>query len=94
MAAQSSSLTGMPPMVLDHFAACQTVAFCGVFPEIGRAWATVDARLYLWRYDRWWVLASLQLWVGLGVPAARLAAPRCSVSPSLPSRRRACPWLG
>ena len=40
-------------MVLERYNACQTVAFCGVFPEIKRAWATVDSRLYLWRYDRW-----------------------------------------
>ena len=42
-------------MVLERYNACQTVAFCGAFPEIKRAWATVDSRLYLWRYDRWWV---------------------------------------
>ena len=52
--AQSSSVTGIPAMVLERYNACQTVAFCGVFPEIKRAWATVDSRLYLWRYDRWW----------------------------------------
>ena len=33
----------------------QTVAFCGVFPEIKRAWASVDNSLFLWRFDKWWV---------------------------------------
>ena len=31
----------------------QTVAFCGVFPEIKRAWAYVDNSLFLWRFDKW-----------------------------------------
>ena len=58
--AQSSSVTGIPAMVLERYNACQTVAFCGVFPEIKRAWATVDSRLYLWRYDRWCAPSWLQ----------------------------------
>lgn len=33
----------------------QTVAFCGVFPEIKRAWASVDNSLFLWRFDKWCV---------------------------------------
>ena len=41
-------------MVLERYAGVQTVAFCGVFPEIQRAWASVDNSLFLWRYDRWW----------------------------------------
>ena len=41
-------------MVLERYAGVQTVAFCGVFPEIGRAWASVDNSLFMWRYDRWW----------------------------------------
>ena len=40
-------------MVLERYAGVQTVAFCGVFPEIGRAWASIDNSLFLWRYDRW-----------------------------------------
>jgi hypothetical protein len=47
----------------------QTVAFCGVFPDIKRAWASVDNSLFLWRFDKWcapcllpfrryWLLAS------------------------------------
>ena len=40
-------------MVLERYSAVQTVCFCGAFPEIGRAWATVDNSLFLWRFDRW-----------------------------------------
>lgn len=35
-------------------APAQTVAFCGVFPELKRAWASVDNSLFLWRFDKWW----------------------------------------
>jgi len=43
----------MPSMVTDRYNACQTVAFCGIFPEIRRAWATVDNSLFLWRFEKW-----------------------------------------
>lgn len=39
-------------MVQDKYRTCQTMCFCGVFPEIRRAWASVDNSLFLWRYDR------------------------------------------
>ena len=29
----------------------ESVCFCGCFPEISRAWATVDDSLFLWRFD-------------------------------------------
>jgi len=48
-----SQLAELPKMVLERYAGVQTVAFCGVFPEIGRAWASIDNSLFLWRYDRW-----------------------------------------
>lgn len=47
----------MPPMVLQRYNARQTVCFCGVFPEIRRAWASVDNSLFLWRYDKWYAAA-------------------------------------
>ncbi|KMZ68344.1 hypothetical protein ZOSMA_240G00220 [Zostera marina] len=28
-------------------------ALCGIFPEIRRAWASVDNSLFLWRFDKW-----------------------------------------
>lgn len=42
----------LPPMVQEKYRTCQTMCFCGVFPEIRRAWASVDNSLFLWRYDR------------------------------------------
>lgn len=47
------TLNDMPAMILERYRACQTVAFCGLFPEIRRAWASVDNSLFLWRYDTW-----------------------------------------
>lgn len=44
----------LPAMVQDKYRTCQTMCFCGVFPEIRRAWASVDNSLFLWRYDRRW----------------------------------------
>ena len=41
-------------MVLEKYNACQMVCFCGVFPKIRRAWATVDNTLFLWRFDNWY----------------------------------------
>jgi hypothetical protein len=29
------------------------VCFCGVFPEINGAWASVDNAFFMWRSDRW-----------------------------------------
>lgn len=39
-------------MVQDKYRACQAMCFCGLFPQIRRAWASVDNSLFLWRYDR------------------------------------------
>ena len=49
----SPMVNEMPKMVMERFSGCRTVAFCGVFPEVNRAWASVDNALFLWRYDRW-----------------------------------------
>jgi Nup133 N terminal like len=49
-----TQLSELPQPVLERYNAVQTVAFCGVFPEIRRAWASVDNELFLWRLDRWW----------------------------------------
>jgi len=38
-------------VVLERLSTRQVCTFCGLLPEIGRAWATVDASLFLWRYD-------------------------------------------
>ena len=50
---RSPIMGNMPAMVLDRHSACQTVCFCGVFPEIDRAWASVDNSFFMWRFDRW-----------------------------------------
>lgn len=39
-------------MVQDKYRTAQTMCFCGVFPELRRAWASIDNSLFLWRYDR------------------------------------------
>ena len=39
-------------MVQDKYRACQAMCFCGLFPSIRRAWASVDNSLFIWRYDR------------------------------------------
>lgn len=49
-----TQLSELPAPVLERYNAVQTVAFCGVFPEIRRAWASIDNELFLWRLDRWW----------------------------------------
>eukprot|EP00879_Flechtneria_rotunda_P022745 GHRR01024022.1.p1 GENE.GHRR01024022.1~~GHRR01024022.1.p1 ORF type:complete len:934 (+),score=353.75 GHRR01024022.1:671-3472(+) len=48
----SPALPDLPAMVQDKYRMCQTVCFCGVLPEIRRAWASIDNSLFLWRYDR------------------------------------------
>lgn len=50
--AVSPAMPDLPAMVQDKYRTCQTMCFCGVFPEIRRAWASVDNSLFLWRYDR------------------------------------------
>lgn len=45
-------MSELPGMVQDKYRACQTMCFCGLMPEIRRAWASVDNSLFLWRYDR------------------------------------------
>ena len=56
-------LASLPPLVLERYQACQTVCFCGVFPEIKRAWASVDNSLFLWRFDRWCAALQGAAWV-------------------------------
>ena len=39
----------LPGVVLERYNTRQSVCFCGVLPEISRAWASVDNALFLWR---------------------------------------------
>ena len=83
-----SQLAELPKMVLERYAGVQTVAFCGVFPEIGRAWASIDNSLFLWRYDRWCVAASTSCSTG---PGQEIRAARSTVQSVM---RRTPPMMG
>lgn len=45
----------LPPVLVDRYneAGGEGTALCGIFPEIRRAWASVDNSLFLWRFDKW-----------------------------------------
>lgn len=45
----------LPPVLIERYNAAggEGTALCGIFPEIHRAWASVDNSLFLWRFDRW-----------------------------------------
>ncbi|CAK8693168.1 unnamed protein product [Clavelina lepadiformis] len=40
----------LPPELVEQFAHMQCNCIIGVFPEIGRAWLTVDSDIFVWRY--------------------------------------------
>ncbi|KAK1277616.1 hypothetical protein QJS04_geneDACA018797 [Acorus gramineus] len=48
----------LPPVLIERYnvSGGEGTALCGIFPEIRRAWASVDNSLFLWRLDEWWVL--------------------------------------
>ncbi|CAN6478217.1 unnamed protein product [Victoria cruziana] len=45
----------LPAVLIDRYNAAggEGTALCGIFPEIRRAWASVDNSLFLWRFDKW-----------------------------------------
>ncbi|KAF6156384.1 hypothetical protein GIB67_031505 [Kingdonia uniflora] len=45
----------LPQVLVERYNAAggEGSALCGVFPQIRRAWATVDNSLFLWRFDKW-----------------------------------------
>uniref|UniRef100_A0A2P2K7E5 Uncharacterized protein MANES_17G083900 n=1 Tax=Rhizophora mucronata TaxID=61149 RepID=A0A2P2K7E5_RHIMU len=45
----------LPPVLIERYNAAggEGTALCGIFPEIRRAWASVDKSLFLWRFDKW-----------------------------------------
>jgi hypothetical protein len=45
----------LPSVVEERVLTRQVFSLCGLFPEIHRAWATVDNALFLWRYDAQYV---------------------------------------
>lgn len=75
----SPMVNEMPKMVMERYSSCQTVAFCGVFPEIKRAWASVDNSLFLWRYDRWQDVPTEFHGVDQSIVSAGVFVPRSKV---------------
>ncbi|EPS59160.1 hypothetical protein M569_15648, partial [Genlisea aurea] len=45
----------LPPALIQRYNAAggEGTALCGIFPEIRRAWASVDNSLFVWRFDKW-----------------------------------------
>ncbi|WCJ33618.1 Nuclear pore complex protein NUP155 [Euphorbia peplus] len=45
----------LPPVLIERYNAAggEGTALCGIFPEIRRAWASVDNSLFMWRFDKW-----------------------------------------
>ncbi|WOG89035.1 hypothetical protein DCAR_0208271 [Daucus carota subsp. sativus] len=45
----------LPPVLVEKYNAAggEGTALCGIFPEIRRAWASVDNTLFMWRFDKW-----------------------------------------
>ncbi|XP_073142273.1 nuclear pore complex protein NUP155 [Henckelia pumila] len=45
----------LPPVLIERYNAAggEGTALCGIFPEIRRAWASVDNSIFLWRFDKW-----------------------------------------
>lgn len=45
----------LPSVLVERYNAAggEGTALCGIFPEICRAWASVDNSLFIWRFDKW-----------------------------------------
>ncbi|KAK6639409.1 hypothetical protein RUM43_007682 [Polyplax serrata] len=41
----------LPPEVMEHFGHMQCHCMMGLFPEIHRAWLTIDSDIYIWSYE-------------------------------------------
>ncbi|ALC39288.1 Nup154 [Drosophila busckii] len=44
--------SSIPTEILEHFNHIKTHCNMGLFPEIGRAWLTIDSGMYIWTYDQ------------------------------------------
>lgn len=55
----------LPPVLVERYNAAggEGTALCGIFPEIRRAWASVDNSLFLWRFDKWSELLCLTVFL-------------------------------
>jgi len=47
---QKKSVLPIPDALIEQYRALQYTSFMGLFPEIHRAWMTIDNQLYLWNY--------------------------------------------
>lgn len=45
----------LPSVLIERYNAAggEGTALCGIFPELRRAWASVDNSFFLWRFDNW-----------------------------------------
>jgi len=43
--------TPLPNELMDHFARMQCNCMMGLFPEIYRAWLTIDSDVFVWNYE-------------------------------------------
>jgi len=41
----------LPAELIEHFGHMQCNCNMGIFPEVSRAWLTIDSDIYLWRYE-------------------------------------------
>ncbi|XP_046658271.1 nuclear pore complex protein Nup155 [Homalodisca vitripennis] len=41
----------LPPEIMEHFGHMQCQCMMGVFPEINRAWLTIDSDIYIWDFE-------------------------------------------
>ncbi|KAL7738924.1 hypothetical protein ACLKA6_016926 [Drosophila palustris] len=44
--------SGIPNEILEHFKHIKCHCVMGLFPEIGRAWLTIDSDIYIWTYEQ------------------------------------------
>ncbi|XP_011199843.2 nuclear pore complex protein Nup154 [Bactrocera dorsalis] len=42
----------IPSEILEHFKHIKCHCMMGLFPEIGRAWLTIDSEIYIWTYEQ------------------------------------------
>ncbi|XP_020807415.1 nuclear pore complex protein Nup155 [Drosophila serrata] len=43
---------GIPKEILEHFKHIKCHCTMGLFPEIGRAWLTIDSEIYIWTFNQ------------------------------------------
>ena len=72
----------LPAELVEHFGHMQTNCMIGLFPEIERAWLTIDSDIYVWRFEDCYDLAYFDglsetiLSVGLLTPKPNIFQPQ------------------